>query len=292
MKPLVTIGIPTFNRPEMLARALGSVAGQDYPNLEVIVADNAAGTDEAFSVVERFTSSSPKLKFVKHERNIGSLNNFFFLLGSANGKYFMWLADDDEISPNYVSSLVDLLERDPGAASATGHWVLMRNEQEGDVMPTSSYPQESALSRSLRFIWKSDDAFFYALHRTDLLRRASFKGYWWPNKTVFLNWAYVFLLDMVLDGRILLPADRSVRFINHDYTHKAYAQSRKPLAAGLMYFTRRVNVHYLYWEKCAKIVHPLVMPLVVLTSLAAVCRDSVEFAVDRLRQTVRMTVTC
>jgi len=292
MKPLVTIGIPTFNRPELLARALGSVARQDYPNLEVIVADNAAGTDEASPVVERFKSSLPNLEFVKHQQNIGSLNNFFFLLRAAHGKYFMWLADDDEISPNYVSSLVDLLERDPGAASATGYWVLMRNEQEGDVMPTSSYPQGSAVSRSLRFIWKSDDAFFYALHRTDLLRRASFKGYWWPNKTVFLNWAYVFLLDMVLGGRILLPADRSVRFINHDYTHKAYAQSRKPLTAGLMYVSRRVNVHYMYWAKCAKVVHPIAIPLVILTSLAAVCRDSVEFAVDRLRRTVGRTVVC
>jgi glycosyltransferase involved in cell wall biosynthesis len=292
MKPLVTIGIPTFNRPEMLARALGAVASQDYPHLEVIVADNAAETDEASPVVERFKSSLPKLKFVKHERNIGSLNNFFFLLRTANGKYFMWLADDDEISPNYVSSLVDLLEADIGAASATGHWVLMRDEQNGDLMPTSSYPQGSPLSRSLRFIWKSDDAFFYALHRTDLLRRATFKGYWWPNNAVFLNWAYVFLLDMVLGGRILLPTDRSVRFINHDYTHKAYAQARKPLTAGLMYVSRRVNVHYMYWEKCAKVVSPMAMPLVILTSLAAVVRDSVEFAVARLRRAPARTVAC
>ena len=41
MTPLVTIGIPTFNRPELLARALTSVAKQDYANLQVLVADNA-----------------------------------------------------------------------------------------------------------------------------------------------------------------------------------------------------------------------------------------------------------
>ena len=284
MKPLVTIGIPTFNRPELLARTLASVARQEYPNLEVIVADNAAESDEARAVVERYQPTLAGLKFVKHERNIGSLNNFFFLLKSAQGKYFMWLADDDEISPNYVSALVDLLEANLGAASAAGHWVLMRDEQSGDLMPTSSFPQESPLRRSLRFIWKSDDAFFYALHRTELLRRATFKGYWWPNRTIFLNWAYVFLFDMVLAGRILLPADTSVRFINHDYTHKAYSQSRNALMAGLMYVARRVNVHYMYWQKSSRVLNPAAMPLVVATSLAAILRDGADFVARGVRR--------
>ena len=284
MKPLVTIGIPTFNRPQLLERTLKSVAAQDYDNLEVIVADNASETQDAAALTKQILSEVASVDFVRHQRNIGSLRNFFFLLERARGKYFMWLADDDEISPNYVSTLVELLESNPGASSAAGHWVLMRNEKEGALMPTSSFPQGSALRRSLRFIWRSDDAFFYALHRTAVLRRATFKGYWWPNKSVFLNWAYVYLFDMVLSGPILLPDDDSVRFINHDYTHKTYSQSRRPAASGLMYIARRVNVHWMYWSKSARVLNPLAMPLVIGASIAAVFRDGAEFVVERLKR--------
>ena len=42
-RPLVTIGIPTFNRADSyLPESLGSALGQDYPNLEVIVSDNGS----------------------------------------------------------------------------------------------------------------------------------------------------------------------------------------------------------------------------------------------------------
>lgn len=284
MRPLVTIGIPTFNRPQLLERTLRSVAAQDYDNLEVIVADNASDTDDAGSVAKRILGKLPNFVFVRHDQNVGSLRNFFYLLERARGKYFMWLADDDEISANYVSTLVDLLEANPNAASAAGHWVLMRSEKEGDLMPTANFPQGSALKRSLRFIWRSDDAFFYALHRTDLLRRATFKGYWWPNKSIFLNWAYVYLFDMVLAGPILLPSDQSVRFINHDYTHKTYSQSRNPTASGLMYIARRVNVHWMFWSKSARVLSPLAMPLVIGASVAAVFRDGAEFVAARLKR--------
>lgn len=292
MTPLVTIGIPTLNRPRLLERALTSVARQSYPNLEVLVADNAGRDNEAAHVVDSFRNSIPRLAYFRHASNIGAINNFFFLLRSAQGRYFMWLADDDEISASYVSGLVDLLERNSNAASAAGNWMLMSSEQDGVLMPTSNYPQSSVLARALRFIWKSDDAFFYGLHRTDLLRQASFKGYWWPNQLVLMNWAYVFLLDMVLSGPILIAEDRSVQFINHDYTSKIYIRA-KPLAVNVfMYLLRRINVHYLYWEKCVRAIHPLGMPIVLFTSLAAICRESGERIAHRLKRLGQSHVSC
>ena len=46
-QPLVTICIPTYNRPEMLRQSLQSVLWQSYRHLEVIVSDNASDTDTA-----------------------------------------------------------------------------------------------------------------------------------------------------------------------------------------------------------------------------------------------------
>jgi glycosyltransferase involved in cell wall biosynthesis len=275
MSALVTIAIPTYDRPKLLERALASVAKQDYRSLEVLVADNASPGEDTARVVESFRESIPGLRFIRHEARLDILENFMFVLRSARGDYFMWLADDDEISPNYVSSLAALLDADPSAAAAAGHWVLMESERQGRVMPTSSYPQPHALARAVRFIWHSDDAFFYALHRTDCIREARFPGYWWPNRAVLHNWAYVYLLDIVLRGRVVLAPTASVQFINHDYTSKSYAAG-KPTAGRLAAEVfRRINVHALYWKKCASAFTPLVLPLVFMVSVGSVARGGI-----------------
>lgn len=275
--PLVTIGIPTYNRAKLLRRALDSVANQSYSNLEVIIADNCSPDDEVERVIEAYSYKIVGLRYIKHIENIGAINNFFYLLAQAKGKYFMWLADDDELSPNYVSSLVRLLESNSDAATAAGHWVLMLDETNKKLMPTASFPQKSPFLRCLRYIWATDDAFFYGLHRTDLLKRASFKGYWWPNKTIITNWAYVFLLDMVLNGRVLLPIDTSVQFINHDCTAKDYRATESGKSVLFAYLLRRINIHFLYWKKAAQSLGYFPMPLVVMVSCLAILREFFVF---------------
>jgi glycosyltransferase involved in cell wall biosynthesis len=270
---LVTIGIPTYNRPSLLSRALAAVERQNYTNLEVLVSDNATPGDASAKAVERYRTRIPGLIYIRQPSTLQPVEHFMYLLGQAQGRYFMWLADDDEISPNYVASLVKLLEGDPSASSAAGQWLLMTDESKGRVMQTSSYPQGSALARVLQYIWGSNDAFFYGLHRTDLLRQASFRGYWRPNRDVSLNWAYVFLLDMVIRGRVLLVPDSSVEFINHDYTEKAYKRRRGALARTFAFLIRRMNVHYLYWEKCAQLLGPASLLLVVPTSVLSLLRE-------------------
>jgi glycosyltransferase involved in cell wall biosynthesis len=274
---LVTIGIPTFNRPELLERALNCVARQDYQNLEVIVADNGTPGDAVARLVDTFRPRIRSLVYTKHERNIGALPNFMGLLQAARGKYFMWLADDDEISDNYVAQLVALLEGHPDASCAAGHWMLMQSESAGQLMKTASFPQHSALLRALKFIWHTDDAFFYGLHRTATLRHASFPGYWWPNREVLFNWGYVLLFDSVLRGPVLLPADRSVRFINHDYTSKSYAGNTGKVTQLFQFVMRRLNVHYLYLRKAASAIGWWALAPTSAISLVALSREFVTF---------------
>ena len=140
MTPLVTIGIPTYDRPDMLARCLKAVAAQDYPALQVLVSDNASPTTHSAEIAERFSASIPGLSYVRQSEGLGPIGNFLYLLRRADGEYFMWLADDDEISANYVSTLVGLLERNTDVASAAGHWVLRRDGAEDRLMPTASFP--------------------------------------------------------------------------------------------------------------------------------------------------------
>jgi len=102
MRPLVTIGIPTYNRADgFLIQALESAVNQTYPCIEIIVSDNCS-TDHTEEVVHGF--SSPRIRYFKHTDNIGPVNNFNFCVQEARGQYFLLLHDDDLIDPDFVEA--------------------------------------------------------------------------------------------------------------------------------------------------------------------------------------------
>lgn len=98
--PLVTIGLPTYNRAGgYLKQALQSALAQTYPHIEIIVSDNCS-SDHTEAVVKSF--DDPRLRYVKHPENIGLANNFNFCLEQARGVYFLLLHDDDLIDPDFI----------------------------------------------------------------------------------------------------------------------------------------------------------------------------------------------
>jgi FkbM family methyltransferase len=92
---LVSIGLPTYNRPEGLRRALTRITQQTYKNLEIIVSDNFSPDPEVGEVVKQFQRQDPRVKFIRQSKNIGASANFRFVLEQASGEYFMWASDDD-----------------------------------------------------------------------------------------------------------------------------------------------------------------------------------------------------
>lgn len=279
VSPLVTIGIPTYQRPEFLSRALECVARQTTQEMCVLVSDNATPGDAVRQVVDSFRDRIPGLTLFTQEVNIGGIANFFFLLEQAKTKYFMWLADDDEISDNYVQSLVTLLEADDHLVTAAGNWYYQKSDGTGDLMPPCDFASERLPARLARYLWRADDAFFYGVHRTDVLRHASFGRYVWPNRDEVRNFAYVYLLDLVLRGKVRVHPDKSVRFINHDYTVKAHARTESRVGRVLRHAARRVNVHALYLQKIRAVRgFGLALPM-AFVSAASLTREGLEGAV-------------
>lgn len=251
-KPLVTVAIPTFNRPHLLIRTLNSIAEQDYENLEIIVSDNATPGNEVEKVIDQFKEKFTRFRFFKQSSNIGALNNFFFLLAQAEGDYFMWLADDDEITLGYISYLAEMLTKNAQASSVSANWFLKTSETTGQLMPRIEYDSEFWTLRVIKYIWCGKDDFFYGMHRMSFLKEASFKGYCWPNKKELMNWAYVYLFDQILAGKVLVATDERIMFINHDYGVKNYIQNRRSLINIFSTFVRKLNIYALYLLKILK----------------------------------------
>lgn len=101
-KPFFSIGVTTYNRPEMLKECLHSILGQTFPDFEVII-----GNDYTMQELSgRFLNiDDPRLRFINHHRNLGEANNMNYLLEISQGKYFTWLADDDLYAPNFLEMI-------------------------------------------------------------------------------------------------------------------------------------------------------------------------------------------
>ena len=101
-KPLVTIGIPTYNRAgAMLRGTIECALGQTYDNIEIIVSDNCS-SDNTGEVVTSYKSE--KIKYLRQNVNLGSNGNFNALLDAANGDYFLLLHDDDLIDSDLIET--------------------------------------------------------------------------------------------------------------------------------------------------------------------------------------------
>lgn len=141
--PLVSVVIPTYNRPHFLREAIASALAQTYANIEVLIRDNAS-TDETRQVVQSF--SDPRIKYLRHERNIGPTQNVIGGCRDSAGIYVANLHDDDVWEPDFVEKLVAPLEADPSIAIAfSDHHII---DAAGQIDP--------AMSRKNTAQWQRD----------------------------------------------------------------------------------------------------------------------------------------
>lgn len=116
-QPLVSVILPTYKRPNLLPRAIQSVLGQTYRNLELIVVDDAS-PDNTESVVRQF--DDPRLRYIRlpvnrhaaAARNIG--------IKESRGEFVAFLDDDDMWLVQKLEKQVKALQ----AASSDVGWCL------------------------------------------------------------------------------------------------------------------------------------------------------------------------
>jgi glycosyltransferase involved in cell wall biosynthesis len=104
--PVVSVLIPTFNRPEYLSIALASVLQQSYRNLQVIVIND--GGEDLSGLIDSFRD--PRLIFINRKENRGKPYSLNEALNRADGKYVAYLDDDDLYYPNHIETLLNALE--------------------------------------------------------------------------------------------------------------------------------------------------------------------------------------
>ncbi|WP_331234047.1 glycosyltransferase family 2 protein [Natronorarus salvus] len=108
---LVSVVIPTYDRPEMLARAVMSVVEQRYDQIELIVIDDASPEPIAPIVEDLPIDSLEGSEVIRHETNRNGAAARNTGIRAASGEYIAFLDDDDVWHPEFLRTQVVALER-------------------------------------------------------------------------------------------------------------------------------------------------------------------------------------
>jgi glycosyltransferase involved in cell wall biosynthesis/SAM-dependent methyltransferase len=129
--PLVSVIIPTRNRPNMLNLAVESVLSQNYKNVEIIVV-NDGGVDVQ-SVISRLNTKG-NIVYKKHDRALDRSAARNTGIRAARGKYIAYLDDDDIYYPNHIETLVKFLENSEYKIAYTDAVMAQQEKQNGEYV--------------------------------------------------------------------------------------------------------------------------------------------------------------
>ncbi|MBW4490171.1 MAG: glycosyltransferase [Trichocoleus desertorum ATA4-8-CV12] len=131
--PLVSVIIPTYNRPHYLKQAIASVVQQTYTHLEIIVSDDCS-PEHPQPVIDAFQDARIRLR--RNPTNLGIGLNATYAFKDAKGKYVASLNDDDLWRPDFLEKLVPPLEANPDVALAFCDYSIINSESEIDNLAT------------------------------------------------------------------------------------------------------------------------------------------------------------
>jgi glycosyltransferase involved in cell wall biosynthesis len=140
-RSLVSVVIPTYNRAELLRRALESVASQDYRPIEVLVIDDCSEDDTEVVIDEvrplLEESGGIGLRYTALEVNSGPAAARNEGLRQAAGSFVAFLDSDDLWHQSFVSSVVDVMHLYPecGVVFSGNDGV----DGDGNVVPNRLY---------------------------------------------------------------------------------------------------------------------------------------------------------
>jgi glycosyltransferase involved in cell wall biosynthesis len=150
--PLVSVRIVCFNQEKFIEECIDSVLEQDYPNIEIIIADDCS-TDRTIDILKEYKHKFPdKIILALSEKNEGITKNINSGLKLCKGKYIAGLGGDDLMLPGKIKKQVEYMEKNPECticyhnldvfdsdSNKTLYYFNENNKYEGDARVAIKY---------------------------------------------------------------------------------------------------------------------------------------------------------
>ncbi|WP_434304827.1 glycosyltransferase [Clostridium botulinum] len=134
--PLVSVLIPTYNRPEYFKEALESVINQTYRNIEIIIGDDSTNDETENLIKENYLNNYDNIKYYHNKKNLGQFDNDLKLYDIAEGQFINFLMDDDLFEITKIEKMMNYFMQDPNEefSLVTSHRGII--DDDGNIMQT------------------------------------------------------------------------------------------------------------------------------------------------------------
>lgn len=132
-QPILTISIPTYNRPDQVAKLLRGILGQITPSVEVVIRDDSTNSETEKLVRQLFNEfdKTEQLSYFKGEK-LGMDRATLFVVENARGAYVWTFGDDDEMVPGAIQKVITLVTRHPNISFIWANYVCPEVPGSGD----------------------------------------------------------------------------------------------------------------------------------------------------------------
>ena len=115
---MISVIMLTYNRENLISRAIESILGQTYRDFEFVIVDNGS-TDRSGQIADEYAARDNRVRVIHRERgNIGAGRNTG--LDAARGEYITFIDDDDWAESDFLEFLLKLLEENQADVSICG----------------------------------------------------------------------------------------------------------------------------------------------------------------------------
>jgi len=198
-EPLITVGMPSYNKAPYLSEAIESILAQSYTNFELVISDDRS-SDGSAEICAAYAQRDSRVRFVSQPDNLGMIANFDFVLNEAKGEYFMWFSADDRVDPNWLETCLKAC--DEGGVIGFGQVADVR--QDGSIKrryPLSSVTG-SRLSRICSLYWTmlQECNMLHGVTRTERVRKM---GGLRPYAFAGIAFDFLYVWDSALQGELI-----------------------------------------------------------------------------------------
>jgi glycosyltransferase involved in cell wall biosynthesis len=235
--PLVSVGLPIYNRPEGLRRTLECFVNQTYVNIEIIIADNCSPDPEVEKIAREYAAKDDRISYFRHEENKGWGYNTNFVIEKAKGEYFLRATDDDWWDVTFIEKIMNLMLNDSKAVLGYSNFIEVDHNFEksryhiDDHLPLlQEFTGPSAVKNVCKYVnqfegfGKSD--IYFSIFKTSLLR-APFVFNTLKNQV--LAGDLLIVLDCLSRGTFVVVPEvlMKVSFGNEKHYEMAQSKSKK-----------------------------------------------------------------
>ncbi|EKD82244.1 MAG: hypothetical protein ACD_39C01408G0002, partial [uncultured bacterium] len=173
----VTIGLPVYNGEKYIEQAIKSVLAQTFTDFILTISDNAS-SDRTEEICRRFAATDSRVTYLRHEKNVGAINNFQSVLKSADSDYFMWLASDDRLMPDFLKQAVTTLDQDTGCGLVFCDYLIRNLETDEETTANvCSSNSKHAFIRCLIRLLDMCPSMIYGLFRLSCIKNTSLENF-------------------------------------------------------------------------------------------------------------------